>query len=137
MIKFASNVIDSHLHDIVKDLEKSKCSEDPKAALIKPIFKKNESNNIENYSPVRVLSRVSKIYEKFMHNYLSFYAKTMLWSVISAYKKFYSSNHVLLRLKENWKKLRDNKKFVDTFLMNLSKAFACIPHGLLAAKLYA
>ena len=58
MIKFASNVIDSHLYDIVKDLEKSKCSEDPKAALIKPIFEKNESNNIENYIPVRVLSSV-------------------------------------------------------------------------------
>ena len=35
VIKFASNVIDSHLYNIViKDLEKSKYSEEPKTALV-------------------------------------------------------------------------------------------------------
>ena len=44
-IKFASNVIDSHLYNIIiKDLEKNKYSEEPKTALVRPIFKKNESN---------------------------------------------------------------------------------------------
>ena len=54
---------------------------------------------------------------------------------ISAYKKSYSSNHVLLRLIENWKKSRDNKNFVGTVLLDLSKAFDRIPHDLLAEKL--
>ena len=46
VIKFASNVIDSHLYNIIiKDLEKSKYSEEPKTGLVRPIFKKNESNN--------------------------------------------------------------------------------------------
>ena len=49
----------------------------------------------------------------------------------------YSSNHVLLRLIENWEKSLDNKSFVGTFLMDLSKAFDCIPHDLLVAKLHA
>ena len=40
---------------------------------------------------------------------------------IPTYKKPYSSNHVLLRLIENWKKSRDNKHFVGTVLMDLSK----------------
>ena len=35
---------------------------------------------------------------------------------------------------ENWKKSRDNKNFVGTVLMDLSNAFDCIPHDLLAAK---
>ena len=44
-IIFASNVIDSHLYNItMKDLEKSKYSEEPKTALIRPIFKINERN---------------------------------------------------------------------------------------------
>ena len=44
IIRFASNVIDSHLCNIIKDLEKNKYSEEPKTALVKPIFKKNEKN---------------------------------------------------------------------------------------------
>ena len=51
-------------------------------------------------------------------------------------KKSYSSNHVLLRLIENWKKSWDNKNFVDTVLMDPFKAFDCIPHDLLVAKLH-
>ena len=47
------------------------------------------------------------------------------------------SIHVLLRLKENWKKFLDNKDFADTVLMDLSKAFGFIPHDLLVAKFHA
>ena len=60
----------------------------------------------------------------------------MLSNFISAYKKSYSSDHVLLRLIENCKKSRDNKNFVGTVLMDLSKAGDCILHDLLAAKLH-
>ena len=45
VIKFASNVIDSHLYNIIiKDLEKNKYSKEPKTALVRPTFKKNERN---------------------------------------------------------------------------------------------
>ena len=80
---------------------------------------------------------MSEIYERCIHNSLSFYTGTILPNFISAYEKSYSSNHVLLRLVENWKKSRDNKNFVGTVPMDLSKAFHCIPHDLLAAKLTA
>ena len=60
----------------------------------------------------------------------------MLSNFISAYKKSYSSDHVLLRLIENCKKSRDNKNFVGTVLMDLSKAGDCILHDLLAAKFH-
>ena len=56
---------------------------------------------------------------------------------MSAYKNSYSSNYVLLRLKENWKKSQDNENFAGTVLMDFSKTFACIPHSLLDAKLHA
>ena len=85
-------------------------------------------------------------YLKFMkiHNSFSSYAETIISNFISAYKKPYSSNHILLSsnhvlLKhiENSKKSRDNKNFVGTVLLDLSEAFDCIPHDLLAAKLHA
>ena len=56
---------------------------------------------------------------------------------MAAYRKKYSTNHVLIRLIENWKKALDEKFLVGTVLMDLSKAFDCIPHDLLIAKLRA
>ena len=72
-----------------------------------------------------------------MSNSLSSHVETILSNFISADKKFYSPNHVLLRRIENWKNSRNNNDFVGTVLMDLLKAFNCIPHDLLAAKLYA
>ena len=122
---------------IAKDFEINKYSEEPKTALVRPIFKKNERNKIENYTPVSILNGMSKIYERYIHNCLSRHAENILSNFISAYRKTYSSNHVLLRLIENWKKSLDNKNFVGTVLMDLSKAFDCIPHDLLVVKLHA
>ena len=59
---------------------------------------------------------------------------------ISAYKKSYSSNNVLIKLIESWKKSVDqkkNKKIVVTVLMDLSEAFNSILHNYLIAKMHA
>ena len=56
---------------------------------------------------------------------------------MSAYRKAYSSQHVLIRLIEEWKRNLDKNFIVGAVLMDLSKAFDCIPHDLLIAKLAA
>ena len=94
VIKFASNVINSYLYNIIIK-EKNKYSEEPKAALMRPIFKKNERNKTGNFRPVSILNGISKIYEKYIHNSFSLCAETILSNIISAYKEFHSSNHVL------------------------------------------
>ena len=60
----------------------------------------------------------------------------ILSNFMAAYRKTYSSSHALIRLIENCKKRLHNKKIVGTVLMELSKAFDCIPHYLLIAKLH-
>ena len=49
----------------------------------------------------------------------------------------YSCQHVLLRLVEDWKQALENNKHVAAMLMDLSKAFDCLPHQLIIAELKA
>ena len=57
--------------------------------------------------------------------------------LIFAYRRNYSSQHVIIRLLEEWRKKLDDNFAVGTVLTDLSKAFDCIPHDLLIAKLAA
>ena len=54
------------------------------------------------------------MYERFLRENLTDYIDSFLSKFISAYRKSYSSDHVLIRLTENWKKSLDQKKFVET-----------------------
>ena len=47
---------------------------------------------------------------------------------ILAYRKGYSTNHVLLRLIENWKAALDSNLFTGAVLMDLSKALLTVFH---------
>ncbi len=65
------------------------------------------------------------------------YFENIFNNVLCAYRKKYECKHVLIKLSDSWKYALDNDKFVGTLLIDLSKAFDCIPHGLLIAKMKA
>ena len=130
--------IDCHLPNIINnDISLNKYSKLAKTATARSIFKRDDRTNIKNYRPVSRLNIFSKIHERFQHENLINYVEIFLSKFISTYRKSYSSNHALIRLKENWKKSLDQKKFVGAVLMDLSKAFDSIPHDLLIAKMHA
>ena len=88
-----------------------------------------------NYRPVSLLSVFSKVYEKVLKESLVSGMNEYASNYISAYRANYSTQHVLIRLLEEWREHLDNDEKVGAVLMDLSKAFNCIPHNLLIAKL--
>ena len=138
LVQISADIIDEHMTDIINfDISNNSFSEGAKMAHIRTIFKKLERIDKVNYRPVSILNTFSKISERYIQDKLTPLIDKCLSVFISAYRKKYSTNHVLIRLIENWKKHLDNKKFVGAVLMDLSKAFDCIPHDLLIAKMNA
>ncbi len=123
---------------INSSLRNSRFPDDGKKAAVSPLDK-GEQNRIteKNYCPVSVLNSFSKIFEKTVKNQLSQHIGNCLSIFIAAYRSAYSTQHVLLRIIEEWRQNLDNDFLVGAILMDLSKAFDCIPHDLLVAKLHA
>ena len=72
-----------------------------------------------------------------MQKQLVQYFNPYLSKFLSAYKKGYSCESVLLHLIEDWTGALDKNSVVGTVIMDLSKAFDLIPQDLLLAKLSA
>ena len=103
-----------------------------------PVFKKKDHINKENYRPVSVLARISKIFEKLMQRQINGYINNILSPYLcGGYRKGFSAQLALLSLTEKWKKALDNKGFEGAVLMDLSKACDTINHNPLIAKLHA
>ena len=51
------------------------------------------------------------------------------------FRKGFSAQQCPLAMLEKWKSAVDNKRTFGALLTNLSKAFDCLPHDLLLAKL--
>ena len=65
------------------------------------------------------------------------YFSTLLSNLLSGFRKGYSTKHALFREIETRKQRLDSRSVVGTVLMDLSKAYDCIPHDILIAKLEA
>ena len=138
IVILSANITDSHLANIINHyLDNNSFSEGAKTATVRPVYRKSDRDKIKNYRPASILNCFSKVYEKFLQKQFKQFAETFLSGFAAAYRERCSCNHVLIRLIENWKRARDENFQIGTVLMDLSKAFDCIPRDLLIAKLYA
>ena len=142
LIKISADVGKKPFTKIInKSIERSMYPNLMKIGKITPIYKGGKGSNRLNkkdYRPVSVLTAFSKVFERYILNQMLEHVNLILSDKMSAYRKGYSSQHVLLKLTEEWRKHLDKKKqIVGAVLMDLSKAFDCIPHELLIAKLSA
>ena len=80
---------------------------------------------------------VSKIYEKILCEQINLHFDPLLSPLQSGFRKGYNAQSCLLVLIEKWKKAIDKKRSAGFLVTDLSKAFDCIRHDLLIAKLNA
>ena len=66
---------------------------------------------------------------------MSVFFNEIMGSPLSAFRKGYICESVLIKLAEDWKALLDNRQDAWVMLLDLSKALDCLPHRLLLAKL--
>ena len=100
-------------------------------------IKKGRKDNKENYRLVSILPTLSKILERILFEQISVYFDKFLSDQQCGFRKGYSTQHCLLNLLEKWKNSVDKGKVFGALLTDLSKAFDCLDHELLTAKLNA
>ena len=72
-----------------------------------------------------------------MFRQVTSYVSKFLSPYLCGFRQGYNAQHALLRLKHIMNISLDKREKIGIFMMDLSKAFDCIPHELLIAKLYA
>ena len=109
-----------------------------KRADITSVHKKDSKSAKNNYRPVSILSNISKLYERIMFKQMPEYFESSFFSKCQCgFRKGFSAEHCLVSMLEKWKSATDNKKLFGALLTYLSKAFDCLSHDLLIAKLNA
>ena len=108
-----------------------------KFADITPILKKGDATAKENYRPISILPLVSKVFERVMFNQLSEFFEKIFSKFLCGFRKNRSTQHTLFNLIHKWQSCLDKSGIVGAILMDLSKAYDCLPHDLLIAKLNA
>ena len=84
-----------------------------------------------------ILPLVSKVFERVMFNQLSEFFEKIFSKFLCGFRKNRSTQHTLFNLIHKWQSCLDKSGIVGAILMDLSKAYDCLPHDLLIAKLNA
>ena len=88
----------------------SKCTfpEELKAGDTTSLFKQEDAFSKKNYRPIIVVSSVSKIFERLMHNQMLPFVQSFLFPLLCGFRESYGTQHVLLRLVEACNKSIDS-----------------------------
>ncbi len=109
---------------------------DLECAELSPVFEKEHILDETMYRPISILLCISKVMECVINNQMCAYFHDILDVHLSAFRKNYNIQSILVKAVEDWKKVLDNGKYVGAILIDLSKAFDAIPHGLFLAKCF-
>jgi hypothetical protein len=138
LLKAGAPVLNKHLTTLLNNtIKHSQFPNRLKEAQVVPLHKKNDPLDKENYRPVSILPTISKIYEMMLSDQLVESFNNIFHDCLCAFRKGHGCQTTLLRPLEDWKSDLDKNCYVAAILMDLSKAFDCLPHSILLSKLTA
>ena len=108
-----------------------------KEADVTAIHKNGDKCHKQNYRPISVLPNMPKIIERIMSEQITQHFVGIQSPLLSGFRLGYNTQHAVYRVIEIWKKCLDMSGTIGTILKDLSKAYDCIPHDLLIAKIEA
>ena len=84
-----------------------------------------------------ILSNISKIFKRCIFQQISKLIESLFSKYQCWFRKQYSTQYCHLAMLEKWKLSVDKGSYFDAHLTDLFKAFHCLSHELLVAKLHA
>ena len=94
-------------------------------------FKKNDPFLKNNYRPVSIHPINSKSFVEVLSEHLAEFFEIIFDKFLCALRKGHGCQMTLLKLFECWKLALEQNKYLAALLMDLSKAFDCLPHDIL------
>ena len=85
-------------------ISKSMFPPDLKLADVTPVYRNKSKNSKDNYRPVGILSYISKIYERSLHDQIQVFFESILSKYQCRFRRGYNAQHCLITLIEKWKK---------------------------------
>ena len=108
-----------------------------KVAEISPVFKKLDNTSKDNYRPISTLSNFAKLFESIIYSQLNDYMENKFSKYLTEFRGNHNTQNSHLRMIEFWKVKLNNWWIVGVIIIDLSKTFDNLNHGLLLAKLEA
>ena len=130
-LKYAGSEIAPIISGLInKSIEQGFSPSVLKKTSVLPIYKKADKLEKGNYRPISLLPILTKIFEKVLAHQISPFLNDVLSPHLSAFRRGYSCQDALLGLLEHWCKDCLAKKKIGALIIDLSKAFDCMPHEL-------
>ena len=92
-----------------------------KTAEVIPTYKKDKPTEKTNYRPISILSNISKIYERLMHDNMSDYFNDVLSKFQCGFRKGFGAQNCLLYMVETIRKTRDYQGVLAAVMTYLLK----------------
>ena len=100
------------------------------------LHKSGSTDGSYNYRPISILSFLSKIIERHVHDHILKHLSEhyLLYEYQSGFCAQHSFEAALLQMTDTWLKAIDDNRLVGTIFLDLQKAFDVVDHSILVKK---